>query len=339
METEYSKYKEFMQDDIEACLENMYCQPILFVGSGLSQRYINAPTWSDLLGNMATICPNISKEYAYYCQTYNNDLPVIGEVFIDFFKEWAWENKDCFPHDTFDSKHLPNIFLKHKIAEHISEFSLDSLSPEYKDEVEALESINPHAVITTNYDYMLENIFSEYEPVIGQKILYNNAYSIGEIYKIHGCVSEPDSLIVTKNDYEYFDKKQKYLSAKLLTYFAEHPLLFIGYSASDSNIIKILSDIDEILRDEQEVIPNIYFLEWDKNAETNTYLSKDISINLNEGKRIRIKRIVAKDFTWVFKAFSMNKPFESIHPKLLRAFLARTYDIVRSDIPKKNVSK
>ncbi len=125
------------------------------------------------------------------------------------------------------------------------------------------------------------------------------------------------------------------MSAKLLTYFAEHPLLFIGYSASDSNIIKILSDIDEILRDEQEVIPNIYFLEWDKNAETNTYLSKDISINLNEGKRIRIKRIVAKDFTWVFKAFSMNKPFESIHPKLLRAFLARTYDIVRSDIPKK----
>ncbi len=57
---------------------------------------------------------------------------------------------------------------------------------------------------------MLENIFSEYEPVIGQKILYNNAYSIGEIYKIHGCVSEPDSLIVTKkNDYEYFDKKNK----------------------------------------------------------------------------------------------------------------------------------
>ncbi len=46
----------------------------------------------------------------------------------------------------------------------------------------------------------------------------------------------PLSLVLTQGDYEAFETDKKYLSAKLLTYFAEHPLLFIGYGANDPNI-------------------------------------------------------------------------------------------------------
>lgn len=43
---------------------------------------------------------------------------------------------------------------------------------------------------------------------------------------------------------------------------------------------------------------------------------------------------MASDFSWVYEAFGANKALENVNPKLLRALLARTYELVRSDIPK-----
>ena len=62
---------------------------------------------------------------------------------------------------------------------------------------------------------------------------------------MHGCVTDPVSLVFTQGNYDQFIRKKKYLSAKLLTYFSEHPLIFVGYGAGDPNIKAILSDIDE----------------------------------------------------------------------------------------------
>jgi len=99
-----------------------------------------------------------------------------------------------------------------------------------------LQLIRPHALITTNYDQFLEVGFPEYQPVIGQSIIQGTQTLTGEIFKVHGCVSDYPSLVFTHEDYEEFARKKKYLSAKLLTYFSEHPLLFVGYSVSDHNI-------------------------------------------------------------------------------------------------------
>ena len=337
MINKYSDYIHHVQDDVEACLDSMGCQPILFVGSGFSRRYINAPNWEELLICMAELCPKITKKYAYYSQTHKNEID-IGSKFIEPFKEWAWEQMDLFPEQLFSTAYDSDIYLKYQVAQYI-----DNITPsnpisdltESEDELIALKTINPHAIITTNYDSLLQKIFNEYEPIVGQQILRYNTFSIGEIFKIHGCVSDPNSLILTRSDYDEFAKKKKYLSAKLLTFFAEHPLLFIGYSASDPNIRSILSDIDEILSENSELIPNIYLLEWDKDLSQNDYPPRDTLISLDEHRNIRVKCIVAKDFKWVFQAFANNKPLESIHPKTLRALLARTYDIVRCDIPRK----
>jgi len=136
-----------------------------------------------------------------------------------------------------------------------------------------MKTISPYAIITTNYDSLIESIFSEpnYVTIIGQQILKNNVFSTGEIFKIHGSVTDPRTLVLTHNDYEMFRQKQKYLSAKLLTYFAEHPLLFIGYSANDPNIQAILSDIDELISPDGSLIPNIYMLERKENLNPNEY--------------------------------------------------------------------
>ena len=337
MTSDYEQYVSDVSDDIRTCIEGMGCQPIIFVGSGLTQRYRNGPSWEKLLFQLSEKCPEIDKKFAYYKQKYD-DLIDIGSVFADKFNDWAWgTGEDSFPAELFEANNTRDIYLKYKISELFEQLineTTSSLNEELESEINLLKKIHPHSVITTNYDRFLEEIFPDYEPIIGQKILYSNHASIGEIFKIHGCSSEPKSIIVTREDYDKFSKKKKYLSAKLLAYFAEHPLIFIGYSAEDPNIQAILSDVDEILSENGELIPNIYILEWSESLNLLEYPRRERLISVFDNKSVRIKSIVASDFSWVFKAFGANEALENVNPKLLRSLIARTYQLVRSDIPK-----
>ena len=74
---------------------------------------------------------------------------------------------------------------------------------------------------------------------------------MGEIFKIHGSITEPDSLVVTQKDYDTFSIKNPYLAAKLITIFVEHPIIFIGYSLNDPNIISLISSIVSCLNTEK----------------------------------------------------------------------------------------
>lgn len=84
-------------------------------------------------------------------------------------------------------------------------------------EITALKNMSPHAIITTNYetnyDQVLEPLFTDYEPIVGQQIMRLGCLAIGEIFKIHGCRSTPLSLIFNEADYKKFETDHKYLSA------------------------------------------------------------------------------------------------------------------------------
>lgn len=335
----YSVYEADVTSDIKECLNEMGTQPVLFIGSGLSKRYFNAPNWVELLELLQQECPYIPHEVGYYLQD-GMSLEEIGSVFTDYYRKWAWDNRERFPDELFEASVPKSSYIKFMIA-----FILNSITPEgiqsvqseeHRSEIEFLQEIQPHAIITTNYDMFIENIFTDYQSIIGQKILKPDTMSIGEIFKIHGSTNEFMDLVFNKEDYDLFLKKKKYLSAKLLTFFAEHPLVFIGYSANDKNIQRILSDIDEIISSDGDLIPNIYFLEYNRNLTENDVPSREKVLFINS-KEIRIKYIEAKDFNWVFRALSANKAWDNVHPKLLRALLARTYKLVRSDIPRRSV--
>ena len=329
---DYDKYIEDVTDDIKTCIDAMSCQPILFVGSGLTRRYLNGPSWEELLLSLSESCPEIDKKFAYYLQRYPN-LVDIGTVFSEKYNDWAWgEGEKQFPAELFGAGNNSDIYFKYAICE-IFKNLLEQANNWEDREIELLRRIHPHSIITTNYDCFLEIVFPNYTPIVGQKILYANHSSIGEIFKIHGCSSDPSSIVINRDDYDNFLRKKKYLSAKMLAFFAEHPMIFIGYSAEDPNIRAILSDIDEILSENGELIPNIYLLEWSA-KEISDYPRRERLISVAENKSIRIKSIVAHDYSWVYEAFGANQALENVNPKLLRALLARTYELVRSDIPK-----
>jgi hypothetical protein len=343
-EIEDSTYRDKVTLDIKACVSKMGCQPIIFAGSGLSKRFFKGPSWEELLAILAKRCPLIDKEYAFYKQTLKHPL-AIGEEFARYFQKWAWDKgKNQFPIDMFNDSISEQAYIKFVIAEYFKSITPSSVADigdkAARTEISALQSMKPHAVITTNYDSFLESVFPEYQPVVGQNIIHGTQVLFGEIFKIHGCVSDYNSLVFTQNDYDDFTKKKKYLSAKLLTYFSEHPLLFVGYSASDPNIRAILSDIDECiprLGTNAEVIPNIYILERLPSQGATYVPAQEKLIAIEEGRSVRIKSIETDDFGWVFSAFGAHQPLNAVSPKILRALLHRSYDLVRHDIPRQTV--
>lgn len=60
-------------------------------------------------------------------------------------------------------------------------------------------------------------------------------------------------------------------------------------------------------------------------------------IAIEEGRSVRIKAIETGDFGWVFSAFGAHQPLNAVSPKILRALLHRSYDLVRHDIPRQTV--
>jgi hypothetical protein len=165
-------YRAEITADIESCVSQMGCQPILFVGSGLSKRYFGGPSWDELLGTLGKECPLIDKDYAYYKQTLKTQLAV-GEEFARFYQQWAWDKgKNQFPAEMFSDAVPVQAYIKYKIAQHMTSLTPTDLSVSgdkaMTAEIIALQGIKPHAVITTNYDRFLELVFPEYQPIIGQ---------------------------------------------------------------------------------------------------------------------------------------------------------------------------
>ncbi len=333
MTKEFDDYQERIQDDIATCMDTMGVQPILFIGSGLSRRYFLAPSWEGLLQKLVEECPLIEKDYAYYKQKFHSPIE-IGTAFADIYREWAWgEGKDSFPEELFSPTQPAEIYIKYRVATFFEGLLSSAVAKDakeaHREELESLQKVRPHAIITTNYDRFLEQLFPEYSPVVGQKILKANYAQIGEILKIHGCSSDPASLVFARNDYDEFQAKKKYLSAKLLAFFAEHPLFFFGYSAEDPNIRAILADIDEILSPEGQLIPNIYLVEWNQQSEKMTSFPSERLIAIGAEHSVRAKNIISHSFQWIFDALGSNDALQSVSPKILRALMARTYDCNR----------
>ncbi len=336
----YERYKEEIKEDISNTLQEFGVQPILFVGSGLTKRYMNGPSWEELLGVLADGCPAIEKGLAFYKQSLDNMI-AIGQEFSNLYRSWAWGNgKGSFPDYMFEADVNKHSYIKFKISEFFAKarpVDINGLNAAYSEEISALAGIKPHAVITTNYDEMLEIIFPDHERIIGQQLLRGQQICIGEIYKIHGCVTKHDSLVLTRDDYDEWLKKKKFLSAKLLTFFNEHPLLFVGYNAGDPNIQAILSDIDEALPEKGGIIPNVYILQWDPAITEESWPQRDKIIQTEDGRSVRVKMVSATNFDWVFDAFAASPALEHVSMKVLRALMARSYDFVRSDIPRMRV--
>lgn len=268
---------DYVKQELQRRISSFQQLPYLFVGTGFSMRYSSAPSWNTLLFDIWKLLnseqknrdfdklrqkierdifqqnPDLSEEEQKY-----NVNPILATVLEQKFND-RYYSDEGFDLAVFDDKENDDIITNHYnpfkyyISKQTRQLRINKQSPDYHELQFLIQNQNKFAgIITTNYDELLEDIFGDFSVMVGQdNLLVANSLNIFEIFKIHGCCSKPNSIVLTENDYKNFDKKLKYLSAKLMTIFVEHPIIFIGYGLGDVNIRKILSEMAECLTVEQ----------------------------------------------------------------------------------------
>lgn len=287
--------------------------PILFVGTGISLRYLkNSFTWDDLLSKIAfELSGNPEYYYDVKAQCHEegkfNYLKIASIIETKFNSVLQAERDGKFKHinDIFYENMAKNINLsrfKIYIAELFSNMDFkDEMSVELKDLKKIRKNIG--SVITTNYDGLIENIF-EFNKLIGNNILLSNPY--GSVYKIHGCYEHPEKIIITENDYISFDNKYELIRAQLLSLFIHNPIIFLGYGVGDENVKKILKTIFSYVEPNSELATkiknNFLLVEYGKDLDNQIISEHDIV--LDGGLTIRINKLKTDNFSAIYNSIS-----------------------------------
>jgi hypothetical protein len=111
-------------------------------------------------------------------------------------------------------------------------------------------------VWTTNYDQLLEHAYQEIGKRPDVKIKQEDlAVTIPNrdvtIYKLHGDFSQPQNVVLTKEDYETYNEHRALFSEKLKGDLIEKTFLFLGFSFTDPIIDVILGRIRALLGQNQ----------------------------------------------------------------------------------------
>lgn len=284
----------------------------------------------DWRGLLSKFCVT-GKPFEYYLSSANGSYPKVASLLAKDFNEYWWSAPEYKDHvNRYKSKIVDETSaLRIEICNYLSTLDQSKAKESsFTDEVKLLANLNVDGIITTNWDVFIEQLFPDYKPYIGQEeLLFSNPQAIGEIYKIHGCSTNSQSIILTDSDYNKFNEKNTYLAAKLITLFVEHPIVFIGYSISDENISSLLRAISACIgRDNIEQLrKNLIFIQR---------LSKDEEPNISdtyitiEGIQIPLVLVKTDDFIPVYKAIHATK--RKIPARVLRYCKEQLYELVKS---------
>lgn len=295
--------------------------PILFIGSGISKRYLyKYPNWDQLLEmsfkkynsdifqlqkhreqlKRSGATPfEINIKLATIIENEFNEAFYDRKITVGKNKNTNWVRKGISPFKMFLSNYFKKINLYHREDLDLELSKLKSLKTKIA------------AVMTTNYDLFLEKeIFpDDYTVFVKQSDLFGaDSYNIAEIYKIHGSANDAESIIITEKDYEKFNLSRKLIIAKMLTLFAESPIIFLGYSFTDENIQNIIVDFLSCLSREQleTIREHFIFISYKKGEDNLVEIQR--TITTSEGAEIPITEICTDNFGLVYDILNRITP-------------------------------
>lgn len=313
--------------------------PIVFVGSGMSKRYLeNSPDWNSLLLEYWDM---LNTGIEYY--THLHDLSIRineqtnknrNEIDFSVKTEVAAEIENKFNDQFFHGK-ISVKGLSHKKAyeENISpfrfhlaqRFSNYKLSKNIdKEEFELFQKVlrKSRIIVTTNYDTLIEDSIRKGNQhpklYIGNAGFFDDS-SMGwsEIYKIHGSVTDPSSIVITKDDYKRYDQNSILVTAKIMSSMVDSPILFLGYSMTDRNVVKMLNDFSKQLPQEalSKSANRILIVDWDKEINT---LQESQMTSTENGKNFSYTLIKTDNYKSLFD--KLQSIDEGVSPYEVRRF-------------------
>lgn len=322
--------------------------PVLFIGSGFSKRYYSLPSWEELLKIFANQLSSDEFVLEYYkniaeshMAQHPHNTVLLAEVATliqkDFDRRWYADN------DFRNFSETDNILVhrgtspfKIAIANLIK--NKTQVLPDKQEEINFFKEISCKSIssiITTNYDMLLETITNGYKTYVGQEeLIFSAIQGYGEIYKIHGSVSDPNSILITSDDYVKFNEKSPYLTSKLMTIFMEYPIIFIGYSINDPNIKLILDDLGKCLSDRNLERLQNRFIYIEYKAGQNELEISNIMVPLGHNT-IRMTGIKTDNFMEVYRSIGHKRATFPV--KIIRMFKEELYTYTLTNKPTTNL--
>ncbi|MFG6494362.1 SIR2 family protein [Fictibacillus sp. UD] len=298
---------------IKDFISNFKNHPVLFIGTGMSLRYLeNSYTWDGLLAYISKQIKGTNEFYFDLKSKYEKDgtfdYTLIAKDLEKEFNDTLIKERDG------EFKEINDLFYENMEKEiNISRFKLyiskllsdHQIKTSKKEEISELKKVrkNIGSVITTNYDSFIEEIF-EFKPLIGNEILLSNPY--GSVYKIHGCVDYPNKIIITDDDYNIFEERYELVRAQLLSLFIHNPIIFLGYNIGDTNIKDILKTIFTYINsnssEAEKIRKNFLLVEYEEGSQNTEVTDHDIDIR--GFSTIRINKIKTDNFLEIYKHLS-----------------------------------
>jgi hypothetical protein len=137
---------------------------------------------------------------------------------------------------------------------------------------EQIFNINPHIIITTNWDTILENTIQKrgyvFDIISNDDELINSTFQ-HKLIKMHGDFSH-HNIVFKEDDYLDYSNNFPLIENHIKSILSTHMVLFLGYSYNDINLKFIIQWIQSHLTK----IPDMYFITFKKDENIKNYLFK-----------------------------------------------------------------
>ena len=190
---------------------------VVFLGAGVS-RGAGLPTWSDFLRQLAS------------------EPEQKMEIRWEELQRWSYTDQARIIERGFGGREEMGRAIARRLErEH---YSLNHAM---------LAALPSRELVTTNYDTLFETASRAIDRPIS--VLPYDAVRPNErwILKMHGCVSHPEDIVLTREDYLRYAERRRALSGVVQALLLTKHMLFVGFSLDDDNFHRIADDVRKLV--------------------------------------------------------------------------------------------
>jgi hypothetical protein len=118
-----------------------------------------------------------------------------------------------------------------------------------------LEKVAPSWIITTNYDQILECLLPGASFSLGPSDTFTSRKGLIPIFHLHGVRTDPESLIISQEDYIALFRPNEYRQIRLALALKESTTCLLGYGLGDVNVLTALDWSSKVFQGEAQDYP------------------------------------------------------------------------------------